>query len=218
MASLLDKIIDEMTKDNYFNNFQIKRKVMSFVQRTEYGKNIILIDHWKNCDSQLVVYPIYIVRYEKLSVWFEKFSFKSLKDQRNNGYVSFSGEMLHTDDKFYFYKDESNFIKEVKKLTECVKKSSRTVFNAYSSLEKAYNMEIEPILSGTKELPDIGADWFFENLTLCRLVHPENYERLKEIHLKQARYMYDRGEPNITAYYDRLDEILTYLENLDLKG
>lgn len=132
--------------------------------------------------------------------------------------MSFCGEMLHTDDKFYFYKDESNFIKEVKKLTECVKKASRTVFDAYSSLEKAYDMEIEPILNGTKELPDIGADWFFENLTLCRLVHPENYERLKEIHLKQARYMYDRGEPNITAYYDRLDEILTYLENLNLKG
>lgn len=67
MASLLYKIVDEIIKDNYFINFQIKRKGVSFVQRTEYGKNIIFIDHWKNYDSQLVVYPIYIIRYEKLS-------------------------------------------------------------------------------------------------------------------------------------------------------
>ena len=217
MASLLDRIIDEMIEDNYFINFQIKRRGIAFIQKTAFGKDIIFLDHWKNYDSQLVVYPIYTGRYDILSVWFERFSFKSLKDQRNNGYVSFSGEMLHTYDKFYFDKDESNFKDEVKKLTECVKKSSQTVFEAFSSLEKAYDIEIAPILSGIKELPDIGADWFFENLTLCRLVHPENYEKLKAIHLKQAKYMYDRGEPNITAYYDRIDEILTYLENLDLK-
>ena len=214
---LFDQIILELTSDVFFDDFRFRKRDSSFFRKTALGKDIIMLDHWKDGDN-LIVYPQYLVRFDSLRIWFEKFSFKTKIDQRDGVYVGFSGEMLGSQGKFCFELNKSNYSVEINRLTTCLKSNGTLVFNAYSSLEKAYDMEIEPILNGTKELPDIGADWFFENLTLCRLVHPENYERLKEIHLKQARYMYDRGEPNITAYYDRLDEILTYLENLNLKG
>ncbi|MDE5813823.1 MAG: hypothetical protein K2H72_06010 [Muribaculaceae bacterium] len=214
---LFDQIILELTSDVFFVDFRFRKRDNSFCRKTALGKDIIMLDHWID-GYNLIIYPQYLVRYDSLRKWFEKFSFKTKRDQRDGVYVGFSGELLGSQDKYSFELNKSNYLIEINRLRTCLKSNGTLVFNAYSSLEKAYNLEIEPIFDGIKELPDIGADWFFENLTLCRLVHPENYERLKEIHLKQARYMYDRGEPNITAYYDKLDEILTYLENLDLKG
>ena len=180
-----------------------------------------MLDHWDGYHDGhdvMVVYPQYLVRYDILSKWFEKFSFKSLQDQRDGCYVGFSGEMLGSQDRFMFRYDRSNLMSELVRLKECIKRDGSEVFDAYSSLDKAYDRKIAPVLTGTTALPIIGADWFFENLTLCRIVHPEEYEKLKEIHLKHAEAMYGREEPNISKYYDRLSEILTYLENVELKS
>lgn len=90
------------------------------------------------------------------------------------------------------------------------------VFSTYSSLTDFYINDIQPILDGEAELPDVGANWVFIDLTLCKLVRPDNYHRLKRILLDQVEFMYNRGEPNIKEYYDQLDEILLYLENAKL--
>jgi hypothetical protein len=76
--------------------------------------------------------------------------------------------------------------------------------------------EIQPILDGEAELPDVGANWVFIDLTLCKLVGPDNYRQLKKILLDRVEFMYNRGEPNIKEYYEQLDEILSYLENTEL--
>ena len=76
--------------------------------------------------------------------------------------------------------------------------------------------EIQPILDGEVELPDVGANWVFIDLTLCKLVRPDNYRQLKKILLDRVEFMYNRGEPNIKEYYEQLDEILSYLENTEL--
>ena len=69
-----------------------------------------------------------------------------------------------------------------------------------------YNLEIIPLLEGKKQLPDIGADWVFRNLTLTRIVSPNDYERVKELILAQVHF-------NIIEYMTRIDEIIANMES-----
>ena len=48
----------------------------------------------------IIIYPIYMVRFDILLKWFERYSFKSLQDQRDNSSVNFSGKMLERQDNF----------------------------------------------------------------------------------------------------------------------
>lgn len=57
-----------------------------------------------------------------------------------------------------------------------------------------------------------GADWIFEYLLLTKLVDRDNYDNTKKVILERAEEMNKRDEPNIIEYYDKLDEILFYLE------
>ena len=86
------------------------------------------------------------------------------------------------------------------------------VFSAYTSLQNMYNLEIIPLLDGKKQLPDVGADWVFRNLTLTRIVSPHDYEKMKTLILSQVRFMAGRNEPNIIEYIPRLDEIIEAME------
>lgn len=76
-----------------------------------------------------------------------------------------------------------------------------------------YNLEIIPLLEGKKQLPDIGADWVFRNLTLTRIVSPNDYERVKELILAQVHFMEGRNEPDIIEYMTRIDEIIANMES-----
>ena len=135
----------------------------------------------------IVIYPIYGVRFDVLSKWFENFSVKNIQDQRDRPSIAFTGNMLSMQDKFYFRLD-------------------------YSSLDKLYNKTILPILNGKANLPDVGADWIFIDLALCKLVNPTNFDKLKQIILSHVKIMYERKEPNILDYYDQLEHIFHYLE------
>ena len=97
-----------------------------------------------------------------------------------------------------------------------VQKCAEYVFSEYSSLDKLYNKTILPILNGEVSLPDVGADWIFIDLALCKIVNPSNFHKLKQIILSHVRRMYMCKEPNILDYYDNLEDILQYLEYTQL--
>lgn len=219
MSTYFDQVASELLEDHYFQKFKFRKYDSSLIQKTKHCIQIINLEHWNCFNISLSIRPHYGVRFELLCKWFEKFSFKSLKDQRNGCYVGFNGQMLGKQNtyEFPYYEAGQIYKDELKKLRDDIIECSEYVFDEYSTLEKAYQNKITPILEGKQKLPGVGADWFFENLTLCKIVHPENYETLKSIHLKHAEKMYERGEPNISAYYERLPEILEYLENLEFK-
>ena len=75
-----------------------------------------------------------------------------------------------------------------------------------------YDRRIVPILEGKQQLPDIGADWAFEYLTLTRIISPKDYEIVKAVIIKQIEWMNKRQEPNIVEYYPRLEEIIDSME------
>ena len=97
-----------------------------------------------------------------------------------------------------------------------IQKCAEYVFSEYSSLDKLYNKTILPILNGEVSLPDVGADWIFIDLALCKIVNPSNFHKLKQIILSHVRKMYMCKEPNILYYYDNLEDILQHLEYTQL--
>lgn len=214
MKTYFDKIATELMEDPYFQKFKFRKRDSSLIQKTQYGRNIIHLEHWSCFNISLTIRPYYGIRFDKLCKWFEKFSFKTIADQRNGDYVGFYGDMLGKQQiyEFPYYETEPSLKKEVKKLKEDIIECSKHVFEEYDTLEKAYHKKITPILEGKQNLPRVGADWFFENLTLCKITHPENYKKLKDIHLRHAAEMNKREEPNMSIYYPRLNEILLYME------
>lgn len=86
------------------------------------------------------------------------------------------------------------------------------MFSHYANLQNMYDRRIVPILEGKQQLPDIGADWAFEYLTLTRIISPKDYEIVKDVIIKQIEWMNKRQEPNIVEYYPRLEEIIDSME------
>ena len=100
---IFDKIIKDLLQLNFFSEYKFRKRDSSFLLKTKGGKQFIEMDHWiDEATSSLVIYPIYGVRFDILSKWFEKFSMKNLQDQRDGASIDFSGDMLSMQDKFYF--------------------------------------------------------------------------------------------------------------------
>ena len=91
------------------------------------------------------------------------------------------------------------------------------IMHDYATLQDYYEMNVVPLLNQNNEIPDTGAEWTFQYLALCKLVAPDKYDELKSIIVPQFTKLYKRGEPNVKYYYPRLNEILSYLENNDIR-
>lgn len=218
MNNLFYEIVEELTQQDFFSDFKFRKRDSTLYLKTKEGKQFIELDHWRDAyTSSLVIYPIYGVRFDILHRWFEKFSFKQLQIQRDSSSIAFTGNMLSQQDKFFFKMNKEGHLDFFENFKITLIKCSEYVFSTYSSLVNLYNKTIQPILDGNASLPDVGADWIFIYLTVCKIISPSNYLRLKRIILSQVEFMYARGEPNVKMYYNRKDEILRYLENLDLK-
>ncbi len=104
MNTLFDQIIFELASDVFFADFRFRKRDSAFYRKTALGREIIMLDHWIK-GYTLFVYPQYLVRYDVLRTWFEEFSFKTKRDQRDGVFVGFSGNMLGSQDKFSFELD-----------------------------------------------------------------------------------------------------------------
>ena len=86
------------------------------------------------------------------------------------------------------------------------------IYYVKTTFNKLYNKIIVPVLNGDAQLPDVGSDWIFIYMALCKLVNPTNFHKLKLIIQSHVEKMYTRQEPNILDYYDNLEDIFHYLE------
>lgn len=80
-------------------DFKFRKRDNCFIWHENGIGSMIELDHWIR-DNMLTIYPIYMVRFDILKKWFEAYSFKTLRDQRDNPSVGFSGNMLERQDKF----------------------------------------------------------------------------------------------------------------------
>lgn len=195
---------------------------MALRQKTDFGfYNIELYIHQsydlKREQPALEIRPVYGVRFDSLMTWFEKYSFKSSSDQRNNSTSMADGKTLESIDKFYFLDSRSEFDKDFISFTETVRNISTKYFSKYKSIENFFTNDVLPFLNRKQEFSDVGADWIFEYLAAVKLCQFERFDEMAQILRKQIEFMKSRNEPNVTAYYDKFDDIFEELRTLDLK-
>jgi hypothetical protein len=217
MTNKFQKIIEELQKSFFFQQFKFRKKDSAFLKKENYGFESIEFQHWDGYDLKrdsraLVLKPLYLKRFDVLHKWFEKYSFKTLADQRNNYSVIFSGETLGMPSEYFFLMDGSDFDQTLEIMKMDIIKNATSVFSKISTLEDLYKYQIIPILENNQSLPNVGADWAFEYLTLARIEGGQSYENLKSIVKKQVEILNDKGEPNIIEYYPKFDEIIEFLE------
>ena len=208
-TSIFNAVIERLKNESFLTGFKFRKRDSSFLKQDGDLRQSIELDHWSKY-GLLIIYPIYGVRFDILLKWFEVYSLKTLQAQRDTPSVDFTGNMLHKNDKFAITEDD--FEQRYITLRDLLEECTNMVFSAYTSLQNMYNLEIIPILKGKKQLPDVGADWVFRNLTLTRIVSPHDYEKMKTLILSQVRFMAGRNEPNIIEYIPRLDEIIEAME------
>lgn len=202
-------VVERLKAEPFLNGFKFRKRDYSFIQQVEGLRRHIELDHWAK-DGVLIVYPIYMVRFDILLKWFEPYNVKSRQDRQDNPSVGFTGNMLGRQDKFTI--SEANLDCDYSKLCVTLADCSGIVFQSYTSLRDMFDREIIPILEGKRALPDVGADWAFKYLTLTRIVSPEDYPAVKELVLAQVHKMANRHEPNVIDYFSRLDEIISVME------
>lgn len=207
---IFSAVVEHLKAEPFLDGFKFRKRDSSFIWQKDGLRRFIELDHW-NENGLLIIYPIYMVRFDILLKWFEAYSFKSLQDQRDNPSVAFSGEMLERQDKFTITENdfERDYLRFRATLIEC----SDIVFSSYTSLHDMFIHEIVPILKGKCALPDVGADWAFRYLTLTRIVSPKDYPIVKELVISQIHKMAERYEPNVIEYVPRLDEIVQTMES-----
>lgn len=212
-----EKIIELLKEDSFFDDYTFRKRDSSFVHKFEGGERRIEFSKWTDFIA-ISVEPQFFVRFDFVHKWFEKFSFKTLRDQRDAYTVGGWTRKYGCYPVYNFKHDGNNFLEEFNKLKETIKICAGQFFNEYRTPEDVYVRDILPILEGRAELPGSGANWLFWYLTICKVVAPENYDRLKAMSIEQAKVLVSRKypEPNMERYYDRLDEILGYLDSLSV--
>lgn len=176
-------VVERLKAEPFLKGFKFRKRDYSFIQQVEGLRRHIELDHWTK-GGVLIVYPIYMVRFDILLKWFEPYNVKSRQTQQDNPSVGFTGNMLGRRDKFTI--SEANLECDYSKLCVTLADCSGIVFQAYTSLRDMFDREIIPRLEGKRALPDVGADWAFKYLTLTRIVSPEDYPAVKELVLAQV--------------------------------
>lgn len=206
-----------VTSSEYLSKFKLKGQRL--IKTTSDGwESITLETYARSFDKEtdkpaLRFYPIYGRRFDVLHKWFEPFSPKALKDQRNNYTIGFDGKMLNAENYFYFPQDGSLYDERFSILKEEIEKNAQTVFTNYATLEDFYHHQVQPLLDNeTNILPNVGADWIFLYLKASRLVAPHDYHIVKYKIMKHVDMMYKSGEPNVFEIHPKLDEIFNVLE------
>lgn len=219
-------MLERLKSEDLFSDFKLRKSSCSLIQRTKWGYRRIDLVHYNGFDLErndlaLEVKPLYWVHFECLHKWFEKFSFRSLSDQRNTGSVCFSENMLGKSKHFHgflFLESRQDYEQDYEIMKNDILKHASDVFSSFQTINDLYDYEVDSVLKGKKEFPTSGAEWIFENLLMTRIVNPEQYDYVKKLILEHAdklRYR-EHPEPNVTIYYDRIPEIISYLESMPL--
>lgn len=130
MNKIVEQVLNSLINEPVFKDFKIRKCDECLIQKTTDGFNKIEFDdHFQSVDLSnhklaLEIRPIFVRRFDVLSKWFEKYSFKELKIQRNNGQI-FNGI---SNEEFLFYNSGEHFEEQYKKLRNKVIEKAQVFF------------------------------------------------------------------------------------------
>ena len=211
------RIMEAVASDSFFKDFKIKKSNNSILCNTDYGYKRVYFLYNNSYDLKrgalaLEIRPHYFIRFNVLHKWFEKYSKRTLKDQRDDYSIGFNGGMIGETDEFFFLENRKCYESDLQKLRMEIVKNANRVFSKFATLNDYYDYCIEDVLMGKHSLPDMGFEWVVEYLIATKIVHPSKYHLVKELVLQRVDYMLSRNEPNIKMYYKDLPNILVDLE------
>ena len=210
---LFKTIVSDILSDDFFSDYKfIKSESTLFFHNGNDAYSVIL-DHWRDYeDEACIIRPIYGRHFDVLSKWLEKYSFLPLKIQRLYPQIM-RYSIPEEEQEISFKYDFSDYEEKFQMLRSIIKKNLSDIYKKYATLNDFYNEIVVPKIVVEKEFSIIVADLCFVYLTLGYLVDRENYPMLKNKILERIEWMHGYNEPNLKYYYDRLDEIISYMEN-----
>ena len=120
------EILEVVASDVYFNDFTIRKSDNSIICKTDYGYKQVSFKYYNSYDLSrnglaLEITPSYNVRFNVLHKWFEKYSKRSLADQRDDYSIGFVGEMIGKINEFYFLENLKGYENDLHKLGSVAK-------------------------------------------------------------------------------------------------
>ncbi len=211
---LFKTIISDLKTDKFFSDYKFTRLKNMLLLRNDDGFVCAELDHWRDYeDESCVIRPIYGRHFDILAKWFEKYDVIPLNFQRTSLQIMRYNKGSEEEQEITFKYDFSDYEEKFPQLCFTLKENLSDMCEEYASLNDFYNKIVVPQIKGEEELPEAGADWIFIYLTLGFLVDNDNYPTLKKKVLERAEWLLHHHELNVADYYDRLDEIISYMEN-----
>ena len=87
---LFQLAIEQLKTEPFLKGFKFRKRDTSFIQQEGDLRRHIELDHWSK-EGVLIVYPIYMVRFDILLKWFEPYNVKSPQAQQDNPSIGFTG-------------------------------------------------------------------------------------------------------------------------------
>lgn len=160
MNKTVEAIANFLLEDKFFEGFKLRKKDLSLIKKSSIGYEIVELQNWvdmnsSNGEKNVVIHPLYLKRFDVLHKWFEKFSFKTLSDQRGSYSVGFSGSMLNTKNNYHFPLSE-DINSEWEVFKNDIITNAGNVFNKFQNIKDVYKHIVYPAVTGKTPLPDGG--------------------------------------------------------------
>lgn len=211
---LFKTIVADLRSDEFFSKYKYIRADNTLGYHNGSDGIYVDLQHWRDYwDDNCVIRPLYFRHFDILQKWFEKYSVIPLQSQRRSAQIMDQNDLFGQENEIEFKYDFSDYEVKFRYLSTILKENIPKYVEKYKTIHDYYNKIVCPRVFGDVELLDTGAEWIFRYLTAGFLLDRENYPILKDKILKHAEWMYNRHEPNIVEYYDRMDEIISYMEN-----
>lgn len=211
---LFKTIVSDILSDDFFSDYKFTRLKNMLLLRNDDGFVCAELDHWRDYeDESCVIRPIYGRHFDILAKWFEKYDVIPLNFQRSSLQIMRYNKGSEEDQEITFKYNFSDYEEKFPQLCSTLKENLSDMCDEYATLNDFYNKIVVPQIKGEEELPEAGADWIFIYLTLGFLVDKDNYPTLKKKVLERAEWLLHHHELSVAEYYDRMDEIISYMEN-----
>ena len=215
-------MISEYLAEPIFAGFKVRKSDCSLVCKTASGFREVMFDRYPGYDLDrkalaLEVTANYSIRYNVFLKWFEKYSVKDLKVQRQIPSLGFDNGMLGGERTFCFLEDGRGFKSDAAKYRREVLKNATYVFTNFGTLNDMYRNYIIPHIADNCKFFFHNVEWGLEMMVITRLIAPEDYEKNKQVIMNRFEEINALKDPNIEFYYDRLPEIIADMEQMEFK-